>query len=95
MSTATSQSTKSKLQGPSLVKTLEGKNLYCLRFDDVIMFTQPYYDIFVKLAKGGHIMEFIYFGDHGPSAFPARSLGLEVLTKSRYQSRRLRSRLHL
>jgi len=27
-------------QGPSLQKTLEDK-LYCLRFDDVTMFTQP------------------------------------------------------
>jgi len=28
-------------QGPSLLKKFGGKNLYCLRFDDVTMFTQP------------------------------------------------------
>jgi len=31
----------SRDQGPSLLKTLGGTNLYRLRFDDVIMFIQP------------------------------------------------------
>jgi len=29
------------LQGPSLLKNFAGDNPYCLRFDDVTMFTQP------------------------------------------------------
>ena len=32
-----------------------GDKPYCLGFDDVTMFTQPQYDVFVKLAKWGHI----------------------------------------
>jgi len=28
-------------QGQSLLKNFGGTNLYCLRFDDVTMFTQP------------------------------------------------------
>jgi len=28
-------------QGPSLLKNFGGDNPYCLRFDDVTMFTQP------------------------------------------------------
>jgi len=48
-------------------KTLGTNN--CLRLGDVTMSTQPYYDLFVKLAKWEiKIMEMIYFGDHGPSS---------------------------
>jgi len=41
----------SKDQGPSLLKNFGGDKPYCLRFDDVNMFTQPWYDLSVKLAK--------------------------------------------
>ena len=40
-------------QGPSLLKNFGGTNLYRLRFDDVNMLIQPWYDLFVKLAKWG------------------------------------------
>jgi len=42
------------------------------------MFTQPWYDLFVTLAKWGHIVEFIYFGDHAqvpPLATPVVVVG--------------------
>jgi len=61
-------------QGSSLLKNFGGANLYSLRFDDVTVFTQPQYD-FVKLAKRGKIMEFIYFGDRGPSTSPGCAHG--------------------
>ena len=32
-------------------QTALGGKPYCLPFDDVTMFTQPKYDVFVKLAK--------------------------------------------
>jgi len=38
------------------------------------MFSQPYYDLFVKLAKWT-LMEFTYFGDHSPSASPGYAHG--------------------
>ena len=38
-------------QGPSLLENFRGTNLYCLCLGDVTMFAQPYYDLFVKLAK--------------------------------------------
>jgi len=41
------------VQGPSLLKDFGGEKSYCLRFDDVTTFTQPQYDLFVKLAKLG------------------------------------------
>jgi len=51
-------------QGPSVLKNFGGDKTYCLRFDDVTMFTQPYRDLFpfCKIGK----MELIYFGDHAP-----------------------------
>jgi len=55
-------------QGPSFLENFGGTNLYCLRFDDVTVFTQPQCDLFVKLAKHGANEEMIYFGDHSLSS---------------------------
>jgi len=45
------------------------------------MFTQPQYNLFVNWQNGGHIMEFIYFGDYVPSASPGytQHLALHLL----------------
>jgi len=40
-------------QGPSLFKNFGMDKPYFLRFDDVTMFTQLQYDLFVKLTKLG------------------------------------------
>jgi len=46
------------------------------------MFAQPYYDLSVKLAKWGHIMELIYFGDMAP---PGCAHGGGIATSSAYK----------
>jgi len=46
-------------QGPSLLKNFGGDKPYCFRFSDVTMFTQPWYDLYLKLAQRWHITQLI------------------------------------
>ena len=53
--------------GTEFAKIFGGSNLHCLRFNDVTM-----------LIQGGHIMEFVYFGDYCTNASPGYTHGASV-----------------
>ena len=41
------------VSGTEFAKIFWGDKPFCLRFDDVAIFSQPLFDLFVKLAKWG------------------------------------------
>jgi len=53
-----------------LLKTFGGDTPYCLSLDDVTMFTQSQYDLYVKLTKFGvHYEIDVHRGDIGNSVY--------------------------